>query len=303
MDDLTRDATDGLLLAMLPPLPQSRTIRSTALRLWRDPRVVAIWLGGSLASGAGDPYSDIDLRIAVAPTDLAAWQSPDFTTILESSVLGAHFLRFGETTYLHHLVLGNGDILDFMVQSVEATPSSEPLLVLACRETAYAERLQAANHLSVPEETPATGASIRELLVAFWINSHKHRKVLYRDLDLMFSAGAYTNWTMLMRLWYIAATGHDTNPRHFSGIHGLTELVRAVEATFGGEPREVFGLPTRTSDEICALIQCHRDIASRLGRDLADRFGFAYPAELEAMVRQQWDAFRRDPNGPTPATQ
>ena len=70
------DTHSDLRLEALPPLPQSQTIRAIAPRLWQDERVVAIWLGGSLAAGSADQYSDIDMRIAVAPSDIASWEAP-----------------------------------------------------------------------------------------------------------------------------------------------------------------------------------------------------------------------------------
>src|SRR5262245_30812590 len=47
-----------------------------------DERVVTVWLGGSLAAGTADGYSDVDLRIAVADVAFEAvvadWQAlPD----------------------------------------------------------------------------------------------------------------------------------------------------------------------------------------------------------------------------------
>jgi hypothetical protein len=290
--DRDEDAPEELRLDLLPPLPQSATIRSVASRLWRDGRVAAIWLGGSLAEGAGDAYSDIDLRIAVAQQDLAAWHAPDFAALLDNPVLGRHFLRLGEGSFLHHLILGNGDIIDFLVQDADMPPETEPLLVLGCRSDACAERLTDADRAQATSEALVTGAALRELIVTFWIHSHKHRKVLYRDLDLMFPAALYANWTMLMRLWYIAATGRDTAARHFSGIHGLSELVRTIEEAFGREPLAACGMPARTREEICDVIERHRDIVSSLGHRLAERHGVDYPAELEAMVRAAWARFR-----------
>jgi predicted nucleotidyltransferase len=41
-------------------------VREAAERLRADERIVAAWLGGSLAAGNADGYSDVDLRIAVA---------------------------------------------------------------------------------------------------------------------------------------------------------------------------------------------------------------------------------------------
>jgi predicted nucleotidyltransferase len=281
----------ALELANLPSLPQAETIRRLAERLWADARVRAIWLGGSLASGAGDVYSDIDLRIAVAPDDLAAWEAPDFGARLSAPVLASHFLRFGADSFLHHLILGNGDILDFLVQSSETKPMAEPIRVLGCREAGFAERLAACAHAPEEAPSPVRAEEVRELLHAFWVNSHKHRKVLYRDLDLMIPASAHFTWSLQMRLWHIQATGTDTTSRHFSGIHGLTELVRAVTRVEGERALALTGAPIRTRAEIVAAIEGQRVVVARLGRALAARYGFEYPAALEAMVLREWEAF------------
>jgi predicted nucleotidyltransferase len=280
-------------LASLPPLPQRETISLLAPRLWRDERVRAIWIGGSLARGAGDHYSDIDLRVAVAPADLSAWEALDFASLLGDLVLGRQFLRFGENAFLHHLILRNGDILDFLVQSTQHAPAAEPVLLLGCRDAELARTLAASDRVpDEPDDQSVNPEAVRELLAAFWINSHKHRKVLARDLDLMFLAGAQANWTMLMRLWYIQATGHEAGSQHFSGIHGLTDLVRAVEKAQGANPLVLCGLPTRNRAEICEAIERHRAIAAQVGRALAERYGFAYPTELEEMVIGAWEEFK-----------
>jgi hypothetical protein len=281
-----------LHLAGLPPLPQAGTISLLAPRLWADERVVAIWLGGSLAREAGDRYSDIDLRVAVAPADLATWEAPDLVALLDGLVLGKQFLRFGPHSFLHHLILANGDILDFLVQSTDAPPGPEPIRILGCRDDAFAVRLAASDHEPTAPHNPVKPEALRELLVAYWINSHKHRKVLNRDLDLMFPAGLQFKWLTLMRLYYIEATGEDSTTQHFSGIHGLTELVGAIARLEGERPLDLVGAPIRTRAEICAAIEEEREVVARLGRMLAERYGFEYPAALEAMVRREWEAFK-----------
>lgn len=283
--------TEELNLDLLPAPPQQQTISHLALRLWADERVVAIWLGGSLARGAGDNYSDIDLRIAVAPSDLSSWEAPAFAALLDDCVVGRQFIRFGADSFLHHLMLANGDILDFLVQSSEAQPVVEPIHMVGCRSAAFAETLASSNHLPSAWHTPASSETVRELLVAFWINSHKHRKVLHRNLDLMFPASAYFNWSLLMRLWYILATGEMTTQQHFSGIHGLTALTEAVEGLEGEAPLALVGMPIRTREEIYAAIEQQRTVAARLGRQLAERYTFEYPEALEAMVLREWSKF------------
>lgn len=282
---------DSLALDLLPPLPQRDTIIELAPRLWDDKRVIAIWIGGSLARGAGDRYSDIDLRVAVPADDLKQWETPDFEALLGGMLVGKQFIRLGKDAFIHHIVLSNGEILDFLVQSVEREPGEEPILVLGCRDAAFGEKLAVRNKIPEVADTPPTPEAVRELLVAFWINSHKHCKVLSRNLDLMFPANTSTNWAMLMRLWFIAATGKDAGPHYFGGIHGFTELVRAVDQP---DVLAICGMPTRDRAEICATIERHRDEAARVGRILAERYAFTYPAELEATVRRTWDEFKRE---------
>ena len=294
MNQLDMYTGSDLRLDGLPALPQSRTIAMIAPKVWRDERVVALWLGGSLAAGMGDAYSDIDLRVAVPPADLAAWKSFDFHRLFDAPPLSQQFVPLGEDAFIHHMILPNGDILDLLVQSDERAPGDEPVLALGCRSETFAERLAASNHApaSASGSELVTGEVVRELVVAFWVNGHKHRKVLHRGLDLMFPAASYANWQMLMRLWYISATGHDTTPVHFSGIHGLTELVKAVESKYGTLPLELCGAPTRTRSEICAAIERYQDTISQLGRRLAEQYAFEYPAALEDIVRRDWQAFR-----------
>jgi predicted nucleotidyltransferase len=292
MNDLNTHAHLDLRLDNLPPLPQSQTIRALAPRLWENEQVVAIWLGGSLAAGTGDPYSDIDLRVAVSPDDLPAWESADLQSILDGPALARQLVKLGDGAFIHHMILQNGDILDLLVQSAEAAPVSEPVLMLGCRDDAFAERLASSKQAPDTTPTPVTSEAVRELVVAFWVNSHKHRKVLHRGLDLMFPAATYANWHMLMRMWYIDATGCDASSYHFSGIHGLTELVHAVESVNGAEPLTLCGAPTQTREEIFFAIECYQETVSLLGRRLAERFGFDYPADLENTVRRDWKGFR-----------
>lgn len=226
------------------------------------------------------------------PDDFPRWEAPDLDALLGAPPLAAHLLHLGVNSLLHHLILANGDILDLLIRSAAVAPDSEPVLVLGCRDEAFADLLATSNHTPKPEIVPVSGEQVRDLIVGLWVNSHKHRKVLYRQLDLMFPAATYFNWHELMRLWYIAATGHDTGPHHFTGIHGLSDLVRTVEAAWGSEPMALCGAPIRTRDEICSAIERYQDTIAQLGRALAERYGFAYPDELEAVTRRDWRAFR-----------
>jgi nucleotidyltransferase-like protein len=279
-------------LGVLPQMAQTRTISQLAPAIWADERVVALWLGGSLARGEGDDYSDIDVRVAVDPADLEAWRALDTQALTGGQVVGGHTFALGEDALIHHLLLLNGDIVDLLVQTTARPPNVEPFVVLGCRDEMFAGRLQASSRVESELHNPATAEGVRELIVAFWVNSHKHRKVLHRSLDLMIPSGLYHSWLMLMRLWYMEATGEETSAYHFSGIHGLTQLVRSVEALEDVDARAVAGVPGRTREEIYTAIERHQQAAAHVGRLLAERYHFEYPLELERMVRAQWRAFR-----------
>ena len=87
MSDSNAQSQAELQLDDLPPLPQSQAIRDLAPRLWKNEQVAAVWLGGSLAAGTGDIYSDIDLRVAVPAEDLAEWETSDLHSILDGPAL------------------------------------------------------------------------------------------------------------------------------------------------------------------------------------------------------------------------
>lgn len=55
----------------------------------------------------------------------------------------------------------------------------------------------------------------------------------------------------------------------------------------GSEPLALCGAPTRNYEEIFAVIERYQDAIAEGGRTLAERYGFAYPEELEAMVRRE----------------
>ena len=182
----------ALDVSRLPDLPLCDTIRAVAAKLWLDASVVALWVGGSLASGAGDLLSDADFRVAVAPEDFAAWRSSPLESIFAPLlVVGRSVMPFGDDAILHHLILSNGEIFDFFVQSTARQPTPEPLLVLGSRSAEF-ERVLAEQNSVPPLEMQAVSAeTVRQLLVTFWMNSHKHRKVLYRGLDLMATIGVH----------------------------------------------------------------------------------------------------------------
>jgi len=277
----------------LPDIPQVQTLARMASGIWDHEDVVALWVGGSLATGRADAYSDIDLRVAVRPARVSAWRDPDFVALLSVPCVGSYFRAFGEAAFLYHLLLANGDIYDFFVQTTEREPFGEPVVVLGCRDDDFAARLDQTPK-TVDRELPiADPPIIRQQIVDFWVNSHKHRKVLHRGLDLLLLTGLHNDRSALTRLWNVLATGRDSGNRAPT-IHGLTAIMRAVDELMGPDALRIVGGPTANREDICSAVEQIRDEVSRVGRLLAERLGFDYPDVLEETVRSGWSTFRAE---------
>jgi hypothetical protein len=281
-----------LYLDTLPDLPQRTTIETISTRIWHQYDVIALWLGGSLARGAGDLFSDVDFRIAVVPAQLPLWKAPRFEEIFaHAPVVGQQFLAFGNEAFLHHLTLANGEILDFFVQSSTKEPTPEPRLVLGCRDEQFAATLAAGQQIAASTPRAVQANEVQQLLVTFWINTHKHRKVLNRDLDLLVTFGLNIEKSLLLRLWYIETTGSDWGDMGRQTIHTLTSVIRTLQEAVGDETLEVIGTPMRNRQEVCQAIERDREVVARVGRRLAHKYAFTYPTELEAVVLQGWQEF------------
>jgi hypothetical protein len=277
------------MLDDLPNLPQLRSLRRVKEQLDANPDVKAIWLGGSFAAGNADRFSDVDLRVAVAAERLKRWRAPEWPSILGQEPLGQTFLAFGNDAFLHHLVLADGTIFDLFVQSTARDNPERDVKVLACRDAAFGDRLArfaGAAHAAL--SGPAETAAVAQVVVDFWINSHKHRKVLGRGLTLLAAVGVQLERMSLLRLWQVLLTGHDAGGR--PTIHGLSAGTREVERGLGAAALETFGLPLRTAGEISTAVERNRDEVARVGRKLAARLAFAYPEALEQAVRDAWAA-------------
>jgi hypothetical protein len=276
----------------LPSLPQTPFLKEVVTRVWQHPEVVAVWLGGSLARGHGDPYSDIDLRVAVETSHISTWEKPDYEGLFDGQPLAHHLMRFGENALLHHLLVANGDIYDLYVQSLEYLPSPEERLVLGCRdETFHAKLLEP--FVSKSELTKeVTAGSVRGILEFYWLNAHKHRKALYRNLDLLLWQGLKFFQPDLLRLQYIYLTGKDCGDLGRATIHAMTPVVQTLQNSGDERVLETVSLPTRSrAEKLEAIDRLHEEV-SKVGHLLADKYKFDYPSELETLVLTHWQTFK-----------
>lgn len=275
----------------LPTLPQLKALRDVAPKLWERPEVVALWIGGSIARGNADLYSDVDLRIAVVPEALQVWRHVDLNALFAQSCVAHVLLEFGEGAFLHHLVLETGDIYDVWVQSATEAVHDEFILTLACRDENFAEKLHQPKWEPVSSSQHANGETVRVLLEHFWLNTHKHRKVLYRGLHLLALNGLHNDRQLLLRLWYIQATGNDCGEMRTQTIHGLTHLMQTVEQARGTEALQVLGASLTSHDDICRAVEQLREQVTQTGQILAETFKFDYPDAMERTARRGWQEF------------
>jgi hypothetical protein len=272
--------------------PHATLIRAMANKCAADDSIHAIWVGGSLAAGHGDAYSDVDFRIAVEPGQVENWTSPNWEVYLPMHPCGGHLMRFGEQALLHHLVLADGTIVDFYVQDT-TQPNPEPnLVILACRSAAFRATLAGSTRPAAALVRAIDGAVARQFLVDYWITTHKQMKALGRKYDLSSFAGLYLERMALLRAWYMQAVGKDIDAR--VTLHMLGVLHQGLDGALTAQQHTILGLPSRTPEETITVIEAIRAEMARVGRWLAERHAFVYPHELEDVVLRVWDEHKAD---------
>jgi hypothetical protein len=267
--------------------PHANLIRDMASKCSEDDSIQAIWVGGSLAAGLGDAYSDVDFRIAVEPGQIDRWTSPDWEHYLPIPPCGGLLLHFGEQALLHHLVLADGTIVDFYVQDTTRQNPEPKLVILACRSVEFRATLESFARPADMIVREIDGAVVRQFFVDYWITTHKQMKALGRKYDHFPFVGLYLERMALLRAWYMQAVGKDIDSR--VTLHMLGALHKGLDDKLTEHQHNILGLPSRTPEETVTVIEAIRAEMARVGRWLADRHEFAYPHELEDVVRRIWN--------------
>jgi hypothetical protein len=270
--------------------PHAELIRTMARLCAADATIQAIWVGGSLAAGTGDTYSDVDFRIAVEPGQLAQWSSPAWERYLPLRPSGALLLRFGEHALLHHLVLADGTIVDVWVQDTTGANHEPHVVILACRDAQFRQTLEGFARPADALVRAIDGAVCRQFFVDYWITTHKQMKALARKYDLSAFSGLFMERMPLLRAWYMQAVGKDLDGR--PTLHLMAALHRGLAGKLTADQQGILGMPSRTPAETAGAIEAIRAEMARVGRWLADQQGFAYPHELEAVVWRFWNTHK-----------
>ena len=276
----------------LPALPQTTFLKEVVTRLANYPELIAIWLGGSLASHNGDEHSDLDLRIAIPSSAFSDWQAPNFQEIFAAEALSHSTLKFSETGLLHHLLIANGIIVDLYIQTPEQALTNEQRHIFICKDDAFKQKLlepaKPYNNTVFPE---ANAKGIQEILNFYWLNAHKFKKGFARDLDVVIAEGLSIFRPSLLRLHYIALTGHDCGNIKGVSIHGMTPISKTLQAAEDKRFLTTIALASSTrADKVKAVTELN-DRVAELGRALAKTYEFDYPEALERLVQDSWHAF------------
>lgn len=277
---------------VLPDLPQKRRLIPVVGDLWQDPKVVAIWLGGSLARGEGDRYSDVDLRVAFPTAAFDPATIPASARRLSEEAVASITVNFGVDATLYHMLLGDGEFYDLLVQTVDREPTAEQRLVIVCRDAAFGTKLAGGSD-PVVRHPPADASTIRQVIVNYWMGQQKHLRVLYRKLPLLSWEGEHRLRQELIRLWYALATGYDCGPIHALTIHTASPVGRAVNELMGDRALALLGQSLGMEEAMMQAAMSSQEEVARVGRLLAEKLGFDYPSALEATVKQSWQRFRR----------
>ncbi|RIK38447.1 MAG: hypothetical protein DCC55_21090 [Chloroflexi bacterium] len=280
-------------LSFLDHLPQRKRLSLVLDDLWAEPAVVALWLGGSLARGAGDAYSDVDLRVAVTPEAFSDTDFPPGAERLHQAAVAVLPLRFGVNSVLFHMLLDDGEIYDLHVLRSDQPPPNERRRLLACRDDNLAAQLDSGADPDI-YALPATSSAVENALTMFWMTVQKQQKGLHRNMPLMAWQGQILLRQELIRMWYMRATGNDCGPVGRLTIHTLTPVIQAVQQAQGAAALALIGRPLRTPAELAADIDTLCDAVADVGRALARQLDFVYPEALEKTVRQSWRAFRAE---------
>lgn len=266
--------------------PHANLLRDMAIKCCADQSIQAIWVGGSLAAGHGDAYSDIDFRIAVEPGDIGKWVEPAWENYLPLAPCGGLLMRFGEQALLHHLVLADGTIVDFFVQDTTRQNPEPAIVILACRNAEFRVALEGFTHPAAILTHEINGVAVRQFFVDYWITTHKQMKALSRKYDYSAFAGLSIERLALLRAWHMQIVGNDIDAR--PTLHMLGVLHKGLAGALTPEQHTILGLPSRTPEETITVIEAIRSEMSRVGRWLATKHTFEYPYDLEAVVLRVW---------------
>ena len=274
-------------LGILEQGPHADLIRHMAVQCAADSSIQAVWVVGSLAAGLGDAYSDVDFRIGVKPRQIGdKWTNPDWDNYLPIRPVADYLMRWHQTA-VHHMLLADGTLLDFTIHDSPVQNYEPKPIILACRNPQFRAALEGYPSPAHMPFSAIDGPQVKRFFVDYWITSYQQMKALARQHDESAFAGLYPERLALLRAWFMDWVGRDIktldSPRMLGALH------HGLDGRLTDREQNLLGAPSRTPGETAAVLEAIRSEMSRVGRCLANRYGFAYPYELEEVVTRTWN--------------
>lgn len=272
--------------AFLESLDCHQSVIPLCRHLWEREDVEALLLFGSFADGSADEFSDLDLLISVAESEVASWREPDLMALLDGRPHGLRTLPSSTGGYVHSVVLSDGTILDLCVIPTGSLELHPPWRVLAVRDPDLVARITTD---TPPAPVRATADAVRGILEGFWLNTLKHHKVLARGHRLVSVAGSRLEHTILLHLWYIADTGLIGGSHVGGSLHDMVLQLDHAEEHYPKATKRMFLESVDLAEEQlhAAILATRRDV-SEVGRRLASKLAFDYPEHLESAADAEW---------------
>ena len=279
---------------MSPTFETAREVVVAALIVWAeaDPRIEALWLEGSLATGGADPFSDIDAYLAV--TDSAfdeVWGERQALLGRLGDMLVWSPATFPGLTAVHALIGGGARLDLFFEKASEAPGKPRPVAKALVDKAGLVGRLS----LTWQAPAPAVGRIVQTIIRmtrqgATWplrvIGRRQWGTLAKIELDLINAQVA-----QLMAVSHDAAYFYR-NPNSLVAV--LTEAERAELEALTND-----ALAALAARDLAALKPVHLRIGDALvahGRAACAALGVDYPisdegeAKVRALNERSWPA-------------
>jgi predicted nucleotidyltransferase len=243
-----------------------------------DDRVMAAFVGGSIARGEADQYSDIDL--CVVTTDAAADDVFEDRQTFVARLGTPLFLEdWGSEDLEVFVILSDGTDVElfFVPESRIHEMQVGPIL-------AVVDRTGLLTNLEVPIQAPRSedlARELRRLLAWFWHDVSHFLKALGRG-QLWWAAGEVealrTYCVNLVRI----EQGLEASEEPYFKIDAETSTaaLESLRSTYVAVSADALG---QAAFELVAFFGGH-------GRPLADLYGLEYPSELDRLYRNRFQA-------------
>lgn len=263
--------------AGVPPLPRPHgaLLARILAALADDPRVLAAWLIGSLACGAGDEYSDLDLLLAVEDAALPVladgWR--DFLAGVAPTVYAQRLGAPGKPTIT--AVTPEWLRFDLTLAAASRQEHSDPVAVLLFDHPGVAERATFGVRSAADPR-----ARLPDLAADFIRSLGLLPVIAGREEYVVGQEGAAILRRRLVELLLL----ENDAPR--GGVKRLNPLLTDEQrATLAALP-----LPAPTRDAVIASQLAHARVFLPRARALLARHGLPYPDEFEQATRRHLQA-------------